>query len=115
MIGELRAAATASCSPPAAARARREENRQLLAASGTVVYLHAQPDDLYERVRHDRNRPLLATADPLARLRELLRGARSALPVESPTWSIDTGSAGRRGAGAATFLASWSERWKASA
>src|SRR5574338_85316 len=39
------------------------ENRRLLAASGTVVYLHAQPEDLYERVRHDRNRPLLATAN----------------------------------------------------
>jgi shikimate kinase len=49
----------------------REENRRRLAAAGTVVYLHAKPEDLYERVRHDKNRPLLATADPLARLREL--------------------------------------------
>jgi shikimate kinase len=48
-----------------------EENRRLLAASGTVVYLCARPEDLYERVRHDRNRPLLASADPLVRLREL--------------------------------------------
>ncbi|HEY5898356.1 MAG TPA: shikimate kinase [Burkholderiales bacterium] len=48
-----------------------QENRQLLAAGGTVIYLRAQPEDLYERVRSDRNRPLLATSDPLARLREL--------------------------------------------
>jgi shikimate kinase len=48
-----------------------EDNRRRLAAGGAVVYLCAQPEDLYERVRQDRNRPLLATADPLARLREL--------------------------------------------
>ena len=48
-----------------------EENRKRLCGGGTVVYLRAKPEDLYERVRHDRNRPLLATADPLGRLREL--------------------------------------------
>jgi shikimate kinase len=48
-----------------------ERNRRCLAERGTVVYLRAKPEDLYERVRHDRNRPLLAGADPLARLREL--------------------------------------------
>jgi shikimate kinase len=48
-----------------------EENRRCLAARGTVIYLCARPEELYERVRQDRNRPLLATADPLARLREL--------------------------------------------
>jgi shikimate kinase len=48
-----------------------EENRRRLAARGTVVYLCAAPDDLYERVRQDRNRPLLATGDPRSRLREL--------------------------------------------
>ena len=40
------------------------ESRKRLAEGGTVVYLNARPEDLYERVRHDRNRPLLATADP---------------------------------------------------
>jgi shikimate kinase len=48
-----------------------EETRKLFAARGTVVYLHASPEALYARVRHDRNRPLLSTADPLGRLREL--------------------------------------------
>lgn len=48
-----------------------EANRRRLAARGTVVYLHAQPDELYRRVRRDKNRPLLATPDPLGRLREL--------------------------------------------
>jgi shikimate kinase len=48
-----------------------ERNRRCLAEHGTVVYLRAKPEDLYERVRHDRNRPLLAGGDPLAKLREL--------------------------------------------
>lgn len=48
-----------------------ESNRRHLAARGTVVYLHALPAALYERVRQDRNRPLLAGADPQAKLGEL--------------------------------------------
>jgi shikimate kinase len=46
-------------------------NRTLLADHGTVVYLHAAPEDLWARTRHDKNRPLLRTSDPLARLKEL--------------------------------------------
>ena len=49
------------------------ESRAFLAARGTVVYLRATPEHLYERVRQDRNRPLLAGDDPLGRLRELYR------------------------------------------
>jgi shikimate kinase len=47
------------------------ENRDCLKASGTIVYLHAQPDVLSARTRHDRNRPLLQVGDPLAKLTEL--------------------------------------------
>jgi shikimate kinase len=47
------------------------ENRALLRDNGLVAYLDVPPDMLYERTRHDRNRPLLRVADPLARLREL--------------------------------------------
>ncbi len=46
-------------------------NRAALKNNGVVVYLRGSPEQLYERTRHDRNRPLLQTADPLARLREL--------------------------------------------
>jgi shikimate kinase len=46
-------------------------NRDCLQASGTIVYLHAQPDILCARTRHDRNRPLLRVDDPLAKLAEL--------------------------------------------
>jgi shikimate kinase len=47
------------------------ENRACLKACGKVVYLHAVPPDLWMRVRHDRNRPLLAGADPEAKLAAL--------------------------------------------
>lgn len=47
------------------------ENRRRLHNSGWVVYLNVPPRLLYERTRHDRNRPLLQVQDPLAKLEEL--------------------------------------------
>lgn len=47
------------------------ENRQRMAETGIVIYLSAPPAVLYERTRHDRNRPLLQVEDPLAKLRAL--------------------------------------------
>ena len=49
----------------------REANRTRLAEGGTVVYLHADPATLYERVRHSRHRPMLRAADPAARIADL--------------------------------------------
>lgn len=49
-----------------------EQNRSYLKERGTVVYLRATADELYRRVARDRNRPLLQTADPRARLESLL-------------------------------------------
>ena len=49
----------------------RAHNRELLQQNGTILYLHATPRALWERVRHARHRPLLQTGDPLARLTEL--------------------------------------------
>lgn len=46
-------------------------NRARLAAHGWVVYLNVGPMRLYERMRHDRSRPLLQVADPLRRLNAL--------------------------------------------
>lgn len=67
-----------------------EENRRHLAAGGTVVYLHARPGHLWQRVRHDRNRPLLATPDPQGRLEELY-AARDPLYREIADIVLDTG------------------------
>ena len=56
----------------------RPANRARLRENGTVVYLHADPNVLWERVRHSRNRPLLQTGDPRIRLATLY-GERDAL------------------------------------
>ena len=47
------------------------ENRANLAANGLVVSLSVKPALLWERLRQDKKRPLLAVADPLAKLMEL--------------------------------------------
>ena len=50
-----------------------EQNRALLRQNGIVIYLKAGVHDLWQRTRHDRNRPLLQTGDPHAKLMELFR------------------------------------------
>ena len=67
------------------------ENRERLRARGTVVYLRASVKDLLNRTRHDKNRPLLQTADPRARLNELFE-TRDPLYREVAHITIDTGS-----------------------
>ena len=67
-----------------------EENRRRIAAHGTVIYLHARPPHLWQRVRHDRNRPLLATADPQRKLEELY-AERDPLYREVADLVVDTG------------------------
>ena len=49
----------------------RKENRDALVQNGTVVYLNAKIEDLWQRTQHDKNRPLLQTQDPKAKLTEL--------------------------------------------
>lgn len=66
-------------------------NRALLHERGTVVYLRAGVDELYNRTRRDRNRPLLQTADPRGRLAELLK-VRDPLYREVAHIIVDTGS-----------------------
>ncbi|MHB0920514.1 MAG: shikimate kinase [Thiomonas delicata] len=68
----------------------RESNRKALHGRGVVVYLRASPDELAHRTRNDRSRPLLQTADPRTRLRELFR-QRDPLYRETAHFTIDTG------------------------
>ena len=68
-----------------------QENRKVLSECGTVVYLRASPHDLYQRTRHDRNRPLLQTADPLAKLTALY-AERDPLYREVADVIVDTGN-----------------------
>jgi shikimate kinase len=47
-------------------------NRQHLSSRGRVIYLHASVDQQLRRTAKDRNRPLLQTANPRAKLEELM-------------------------------------------
>lgn len=67
-----------------------EENRRVIAARGIVVYLHARPPHLWQRVRRDRNRPLLATAAPQKKLEEFY-AERDPLYREVADLVVDTG------------------------
>jgi shikimate kinase len=88
----------------------RAENRQRLASRGVVVYLRAQPHDLYMRTRHDKNRPLLATADPQRRLEDLFK-QRDPLYVEVADLVVDTGRQGVQIL-VKQLLSTLAERWQ---
>ncbi|MDO8718514.1 MAG: shikimate kinase, partial [Polaromonas sp.] len=68
----------------------RPANRQHLRDRGQVVYLNSTPDELFRRLRHDVNRPLLQVADPLSRLRDL-HALRDPLYRETANFIIETG------------------------
>ena len=68
----------------------RPENREALRNRGLVVYLRANPHDLWLRTRRDKNRPLLQTDDPKARL-EALYEVRDPLYRECAHFVIETG------------------------
>jgi shikimate kinase len=68
-----------------------EGSRALMRESGTVIYLRAKLDDLWERTRRDTSRPLLATPDPRATLAMLLE-ARDPLYCLCAHLVVDTGA-----------------------
>lgn len=68
----------------------RPGTRHRLHGRGQVVYLNSSPDEIFRRLRHDVNRPLLQVADPLTRLRDLY-AARDPLYRETAHFVIETG------------------------
>lgn len=68
----------------------RPDNRELLHTRGIVVYLRANPHDLWLRTRKDKNRPLLQTDDPKAKL-EALYDIRDPLYRECAHFVVETG------------------------
>ena len=68
----------------------RPANRRHLRDRTQVVYLNSSPDELFRRLRHDVNRPLLQVADPLSRLRELYV-QRDPLYRETAHFVMETG------------------------
>lgn len=68
----------------------RATNRANLRSRGHVIYLKSSPEELFRRLRHDMNRPLLQVADPLRRLRDLFQ-VRDPLYRETAHFLLDTG------------------------
>jgi 3-dehydroquinate synthase len=66
------------------------DNRAHLKARGTVIYLRASVHSILQRTAHDKNRPLLQTADPRRKLEELM-AVRDPLYMEIADVVIDTG------------------------
>ena len=67
-----------------------EANRNYLKTRGTVIYLSASIELLLERTQRDRNRPLLQTENPRARLEELMQN-REPLYREVADIVLETG------------------------
>jgi len=68
----------------------RPENRSHLQQRTRVVYLNSSPDELFRRLRHDKNRPLLQVANPLGRMRELY-DQRHPLYQQTAHCTVETG------------------------
>lgn len=68
----------------------RPANRQALRDHTQVVYLRSSPEEVFRRVRHDRNRPLLQVDDPMQKLRDL-HAQRDPLYEATAHFIIDTG------------------------
>ena len=67
-----------------------EENRRTLKGKGVVIYLRANVQELWQRTRSDKNRPLLQTEDPRAQLEKLYK-ERDPLYMEVAHIVVDTG------------------------
>ena len=68
----------------------RPINRERLRERGHVFYLRSTPEEVFRRLRHDQNRPLLQVADPQARLRDLFQ-TRDPLYRDAAHYVIETG------------------------
>jgi 3-dehydroquinate synthase len=68
----------------------RPENRECLKARGTVIYLRASVSSILQRTAHDKNRPLLQTANPRERIEQLAR-EREQYYTEVADLIIETG------------------------
>jgi shikimate kinase len=68
-----------------------QQNRDNLRRNGTVIYLRAKVEYLWQRTRHDKNRPLLRTGDPQVKLKELF-AQRDPLYCEIADIIVDSGA-----------------------
>jgi shikimate kinase len=68
----------------------RAANRRALSGQSHAVYLRSSPEELFRRLRHDTQRPLLQVNDPFRRLRDMFR-ERDPLYRETAQFVIETG------------------------
>jgi len=68
----------------------RPLNRQELHSKAKVFYLRASPEEVFRRLKHDQNRPLLQVADPLTRLKDIY-SIRDPLYRETAHHVVETG------------------------
>lgn len=68
----------------------RPANREHLHQRAQVVYLRSSPEEIFRRLRHDTNRPLLQVDDPLSRLRDLYQ-VRDPLYRETAHFVVEIG------------------------
>jgi shikimate kinase len=67
------------------------ENRAFLKNSGKVIYLRAKVNDLYQRTRNDKSRPLLQGGNPKQKLEQLYI-ARDPIYTALADYIVDTGA-----------------------
>lgn len=90
VIDELTLAGEACVLATGGGAVLRPVNRGHLKLRTQVVYLHSSPEEIFRRLRHDQNRPLLQVPDPLGRLRELYT-LRDPLYRDSARFVVETG------------------------
>ena len=69
----------------------REENRAVLHGIGRIVWLHADPETLFERASRNRKRPLLDVENPRSTFNALLE---SRIPIYKETADIQVDATG---------------------
>jgi shikimate kinase len=87
------------------------ESRRNLHSRGTVVYLRASVAQQLERTGKDKNRPLLQTENPLAKIKELIK-IREPLYRETAHVTIDTSRRSPRSV-STEIVRQLQERWAA--
>jgi shikimate kinase len=68
-----------------------EQNRTMLKNTGTIIYLRAKVQDLYQRTRNDKSRPLLQGTNPKQKL-EQLYAVRDPIYMALADYVVDTGA-----------------------
>ncbi|MEW6103006.1 MAG: shikimate kinase [bacterium] len=67
------------------------DNVENLRKNGTLFFLKTKGNVIYERIKGDKQRPLLSVDDPISAIRRILK-ARLPLYKEAADWTIDTSS-----------------------